>query len=124
MRHGEPTYDEMMMGFMEYVIEKPKQLARIDPQVFDTYAGKYDVGRNLAFVVSREGSRYFIKSPGGYKAEMFPVTETRFSTPDFEEQLTFVKDEKGEVIEMLVEQNGGVGHRKKVKESTGGSGQQ
>ncbi|MBO0726151.1 MAG: hypothetical protein J2P52_11170 [Blastocatellia bacterium] len=77
-----------------------------------------------AFVVSREGSRYFIKSPGGYKAEMFPLTETRFSIPDFEEQLTFVKDEKGEVIEMLVEQNGCVGHRKKVKESTAASGQQ
>jgi hypothetical protein len=46
VRYGEPTYDEMMMGFVEYVTEKPKQLARIDPQVFDTYAGKYDVGNN------------------------------------------------------------------------------
>jgi hypothetical protein len=55
---------------------------------------------------------------------MFPVTETSFSIPDFEERSTFVKDEKGEVIEMLVEQNGRVGHRKKVKESTTASGQQ
>jgi hypothetical protein len=124
VRHGEPTYDEMMMGFVEYVAEKPKQLARIDPKVFDAFAGKYDVGRNLAFVVSREGYRYFIKSPGGYKAEMFPLTETRFSIPDFEEQLTFVKDEKGEIIELLVEQNGSVGHRRRVKESSTGSGQQ
>jgi hypothetical protein len=55
---------------------------------------------------------------------MFPITETKFSIPDFEEQFTFVKDEKGEVIELLVEQNGRVSRCKRVKESTAGSGQQ
>jgi len=38
--------------------------------------------------------------------------------------LTFVKDENGEIIELLVEQNGGVSYRKRIKESTAGSGQQ
>ncbi len=124
VRHGEPTYDEMMMGFMEYITEKPKQPARIDPQVFDTYAGKYDVGNNRAIVVTREGNRYFSQTPTGLKPEMFPVTETKFSIPDFEEQFTFVKDEKGEVIELLVEQNGRVVRCKRIKESAAGSGQQ
>jgi hypothetical protein len=124
VRYGEPTYDEMMMGFVEYVTEKPKQLASVDPQVFDTYAGKYDVGNNRAIVVTREGARYFSRTPNGLKPEMFPITETKFSIPDFEEQFTFVKDEKGEVIELLVEQNGRVSRCKRVKESTAGSGQQ
>ena len=124
VRHGEPTYDEMMMGFMEYVAEKPKQPARIDPQVFDAYAGKYDVGNNRAIVVTREGNRYFSQTRSGLKPEMFPVTETKFSIPDFEEQFTFVKDEKGEVIELLIEQNGRVGRYKRVKEGAAGSGQQ
>ena len=122
VRHGEPTYDEMMMGFMEYVAEKPKQPARIDPQVFDTYAGKYDVGNNRAIVVTREGNRYFSQTPSGLKPEMFPVTETKFSIPDFEEQFTFIKDEKGEVIELLIEQNGRVGRYKRVKEGAAGTG--
>jgi hypothetical protein len=124
VRHGEPTYDEMMMGFMEYITEKPKQPARIDPQVFDTYAGKYDVGNNRVIVVTREGNRYFSQTPTGLKPEIFPVTETKFSIPDFEEQFTFVKDEKGEVIELLVEQNGRVVRCKRIKESAAGSGQQ
>jgi len=124
VRHGEPTYDEMMMGFMEYVAEKPKQPARIDPQVFDAYVGKYDVGNNRAIVVTREGNRYFSQTPTGLKPEMFPVTQTKFSIPDFEEQFTFVKDEKGEVIELLIEQNGRVGRCKRIKESAAGSGQQ
>jgi mono/diheme cytochrome c family protein len=124
VRYGEPTYDEMMMGFVEYVTEKPKQLARIDPQVFDAYVGKYDVGNNRAIVVTREGNRYFSKTPFGFKPEIFPVTETRFSIPDSEEQFTFVKDEKGEVIELLVEQNGRVVRCKRIKEGAAGSGQQ
>ena len=124
VRHGEPTYDEMMMGFMEYVAEKPKQPARIDPQVFDAYVGKYDVGNNRAIVVTREGNRYFSQTPTGLKPEMFPVTQTKFSIPDFEEQFTFVKDEKGEVIELLAEENGRVVRCKRVKEGVSGSGQQ
>jgi mono/diheme cytochrome c family protein len=124
VRYGEPTYDEMMMGFMEYVTEKPKQLARIDPQVFDAYAGKYDVGNNRALVVTREGDRYFGQGTGGSKREMFPVTETRFVLPEIEVQITFVKDDKGEVVEMLYDQNGGVNHFKKLKENAAGSGQQ
>ncbi|HKE05010.1 MAG TPA: thiol-disulfide isomerase [Blastocatellia bacterium] len=118
VRHGEPTYDEMMMGFMEYVIEKPKQLARIDPQVFDTYTGKYDFGNNRQYSVTREGDRYFGRGPIGIKSELLPVTETKFFIADFEEAITFVKDEKGEVVEALFEQNGRVVRCKRLKEGT------
>jgi mono/diheme cytochrome c family protein len=124
VRHGEPTYDEMMMGFVEYVAERPKQLARIDPHVFDTYAGKYDLGNNRLYSVTRDGDRCFGQAQGGAKREMFPVSETRFLMPEAESQITFIKDEKGEVVEMLSEQNGRVTRHKRVKEVTGGSGQQ
>jgi mono/diheme cytochrome c family protein len=124
VRHGEPTYDEMMMGFMEYVTEKPKQLARIDPQVFDTYTGKYDFGNNRLYIVTREGNRYFGQMPNGWKGEMFPASETKFFIPEAEVQITFVKDEKGEVVELLREQSGYVTHYKRVKNSLAGSGQQ
>ena len=124
VRHGEPTYDEMMMGFMEYVIEKPKQLARIDPKVFDTYAGKYDFGNNRFYSVTREGDRYFGRGPVGIKSELLAVTETKFFIADFEEAITFVKDEKGEVVAALFEQNGRAFSFKKLKEDAAGSGQQ
>jgi mono/diheme cytochrome c family protein len=124
VRHGEPTYDEMMMGFVEYVADKPKQLARIDPQVFDTYAGKYDLGNNRLYIVTRDGSRYFGQMPNGWKGEMFPASETKFFIPEAEAQITFVKDEKGEIVELLREQSGYVTHCKKVKDGAAGSGQQ
>jgi hypothetical protein len=123
VRHGEPTYDEMMMGFVEYVTERPKQLARIDPHVFDTYAGKYDPGNNRLYSVTREGDRYFGQAQGGAKREMFPVSETRFFMPEAESQITFIKDEKGEVVEMLSEQNDRATRHKRIKEVTRGDGQ-
>jgi hypothetical protein len=73
--------------------------------------------------VTREGNRYFGLSVGVKKHELFPATETRFVTPEFDASFTFVKDEKGEV-EMLSEQNGFSIRRKKVREGTGGGGQQ
>jgi mono/diheme cytochrome c family protein len=123
VRHGEPTYDEMMMGFVEYVAEKPKQLARIDPQLFDTYAGKYDLGGNRSYLVIREGNRYFGQMPNGWKGEMFPASETKFFIPEAEAQITFVKDEKGEVVELLREQSGYVTRCKRVKDGAAESGQ-
>ncbi len=124
VRYGEPTYDEMMMGFMDYVAEKPKQLARIDPQVFDAYAGKYDFGNNRPYFVTREGNRYFGQAPGNPKRELFPASQTTFIIPEVESKITFVRDEKGDVVELVYEQNSRVVRCKKVGEISAGSGQQ
>ena len=117
VRQGEPTYDEMMMGFMDYTAEKPQNLAKIDPQVFDRYVGKYDLGNSREYVVSREGNRYFGQATKNPKRELFPASETMFFIPEIESQITFVKDEKGEVIELLYDQNEVQRHCKRVRES-------
>jgi mono/diheme cytochrome c family protein len=123
VRQGEPTYDEMMMGFMDYTAEKPQTLAKVDPQVFDTYVGKYDFGNNRQYVVTREGNRYFGQGAKNPKRELFPASETRFFIPEVESQITFVKDEKGEVVELTYEQNEGLIHCKRIRETTAGSRQ-
>jgi hypothetical protein len=123
VRQGEPTYDEMMMGFMDYTAEKPKTLARVDPQVFDTYVGKYDLGNNRGYSITREGNRYFGQGTNGFKRELFPATETRFFIPEVESQITFVKDEKGEVVELIYEQNERQNHCKRLREAAAGKEQ-
>jgi hypothetical protein len=123
VRQGEPTYDEMMMGFMDYTAEKPKTLARVDPQVFDTYVGKYDLGNNRGYSITREGNRYFGQGTNGFKRELFPATETRFFIPEVESQITFVKDDKGEVVELIYEQNERQNHCKRLREAAAGKEQ-
>jgi hypothetical protein len=118
VRQGEPTYDEMMMGFMDYVAERPKALAKIDPNLFDAYVGKYDFGNNRPpYSVTREGNRYYGQAPNNPKRELFPASETTFFLPEVEAKITFVKDEKGEVVELTYDQNEWVVHCKRVKET-------
>ncbi len=124
VRYGEPTYDEMMMGFVDYVAEKPVQLAKVDPKVFDEYVGKYDFGNNRPYFVTREGNRYFGQAPGNPKRELFAISTSRFSIPEVESQITFVKDDKGEITELVYEQNERTVRCKRVKDAAASSGQQ
>lgn len=117
VRQGEPTYDEMMMGFMDYTAEKPQNLAKVDPQVFDAYVGKYEFPNKLQYEVTREGNRYFGQAPKNPKRELFAASDSKFFIPEVESQVTFVKDEKGEVIELIYDQNESQRHCKRVREN-------
>jgi len=118
VREGEPTYDEMMIGFMDYTAEKPQNLADVDPKVFDTYVGKYEFPNKSQYEVTREGNRYFGQAPKNPKRELFPLSESKFFIPEVESQVTFVKDDKGEVVELIYDQNEAQRHCKRVRENT------
>lgn len=118
VRYGEPTYDEMMMGFLDYVVEKPREVTKIAPQVFASYSGRYDQGNGRTYIVSREGDRFFGQATGNPKRELLAVSEVKFSIPEIEAEISFVKNEKGEVVELLYERNEGILHFKRVKDET------
>ena len=107
-----------MMGFMDYTAEKPQILAKIDPKVFDTYVGTYQFDDKRSYSVTREGDRFFGQASNNPKRELFPASESKFFIPEVESQVTFVKGEKGEVVELVYEQNEGSRHCKRIKEAT------
>ncbi|HWP43754.1 MAG TPA: DUF3471 domain-containing protein [Blastocatellia bacterium] len=115
VRHGEPTYDEMMMGFMDYIVERPATPARIDQKVLESYVGVYDFGNNRTYVVTREGGRIFGQATANPRRNLYAVSETKFVIPEVESLVTFVRDEKGEVVELIYEQEDRVVRCKKVK---------
>ena len=114
VRQGEPTYDEMMMGFMDYVVEKPSKTVSVDPKVFDQYVGKYELGPNRTYSVTREGNRYFGQAPNNPKRELFAVSEARFHIPEVESLVTFVRNDKGEIVELTYDQNENVIRAKRL----------
>ncbi len=63
VRFGEPTYDEMMLGFMDYVTEMPP-IAKVDEKVLDSYTGKYvlDVMK-VNLNVTRSGNKLIVSIP-------------------------------------------------------------
>jgi hypothetical protein len=122
VRHGEPTYDEMMMGFLDFVSEMPP-VAKLDPKVLDSYTGKYEVMPNVFATVTREGNNLVVQIPMQPKLVFTPQSETRFFLANTDTDLVIVKNDKGEVVEAVIE-GGRTTRAKKVKEvASAGSGQ-
>ncbi|HWX43064.1 MAG TPA: cytochrome c [Blastocatellia bacterium] len=119
VRYGEPTYDEMMVGFIDYVAEKPKNPVKLDPAAFAKLEGRYDIGNQRTYTISREGDRYYGQPAGprgpGVKRELFAVSDLKFLVPDAESQITFVKNSDGDVNEFVYESTNGSLNGKRVK---------
>ncbi len=124
VRFGEPTYDEMLVGFVDYTREKPKErvIARVAPQILDTYVGEYSAGLGPKFTITREGNNLFFSIPGQPALPAFPESETSFFFPEVENaQVTFVRNEQGEVSELQAEFGPQKIKAKKVSKAATGS---
>lgn len=105
VRFGDSTTDEMLAGFVDYLIEKPgeeRAVAKIDPAIYDSYAGEYLVGSRTC-TVAREGDKLWLIAPGWMKAEAFPESETKFFLRAMDAQMTFLRNEKGQVTGFVFE---------------------
>jgi hypothetical protein len=98
VRFGEPTYDEMMLGFMDYVTEMPP-VAQVDPKVLDSYIGKYMLETMKVNVnVTRKGNALIVSIPLRSTMEFLPQSDTKFFMQGSDAEFTIVKNDKGEVI--------------------------
>ena len=94
-------------------LEQPQVV--VDPKIFDTYVGEYEVGPGFVLRVFREGDRFMTQATGQGVFEIFPESETVFYPRAFVAKLTFVKDADGKVTAIRVDQNGRVTLGKRIK---------
>jgi CubicO group peptidase (beta-lactamase class C family) len=92
----------------------PKAI-QMAPEALDAYVGRYDYGGAI-LTVTREGNRIFAQLTGQPRFEIFPKSETEFFWKVVEARVTFVKNEKGEVIKAIHHQGGNVIDASKLKE--------
>ena len=70
----------------------------------------------VTVAVTLENGRLFRQLPGRSKDELYPESESKFFVNGpAEPRLSFIKDEKGEVVEMIHTQVGGEWRAKKIK---------
>jgi hypothetical protein len=74
------------------------------------------MGPNRFYVVTREGDRFYGQATENPKRELFAISEERFSIPEVDSQIEFIKGQNGEIIEMLYEQNERSTRCKRIKE--------
>jgi uncharacterized pyridoxamine 5'-phosphate oxidase family protein len=84
---------------------KDEATANVDPAIYDAYVGEYNLG-GANTKITKEGNQLFIQVTGQPKVELFPRSETEFFLKVITAQITFVKNEKGEVTKLILDQGG------------------
>jgi len=87
-----------------YEMPKARKMAKVDPKIFDAYAGRYQLGPKAIATFSREGDRFMTQLTGQPKFEVFPESETTFFLKVVDATITFVKDDKGKVTHVNIKQ--------------------
>lgn len=72
----------------------------VDEKKLSSYVGQYDYGNGVLLSISKEQNKLFIKKSGGYKKEIFPVTNNKFIYEFYEVEVDFVAN--GNDVEKLV----------------------
>jgi len=101
-------------GWADY-LPKEKTLAHVDPKIYASYAGQYELAPNLLLNITAEDGRLLGQVTGQSKLELFPESETQFFLLAAPVEITFVKDEKGHVTHLILAQDGQTITARKVK---------
>lgn len=87
---------------------------KVDPRIFDGYAGQYQIMPNVILTISNEAGHLMAQATGQPKVELFPESETKFFLKVVDAKVTFVKDAAGNVTHLVLHQ-GGEQEAKKIK---------
>jgi len=109
--------ERILVKYPLFKIEPPKErkAIKLDPKIFDAYVGEYELAPNLLLKFSRDGDQFFVEAVGQGKAEIFAETENDFFLKVADAQVTFVKDDKGQVTQVVLHQNGANTPARKIK---------
>ncbi len=92
-----------------------QEIKPADPRLYDTYAGDYEVVPSFIITITNEDSKLMAQATGQPKFQLFPTSETEFSLKAVSAQITFVRDEQGQVVQLILNQNGRKTTAKKIR---------
>lgn len=71
---------------------------KVDPAIFDVYAGRYLLDGRTLVTITKEDNKLMGQAAGQSKSELIPQSETTFFVKEANSELTFERDEKGNVV--------------------------
>ncbi|HEV8158287.1 MAG TPA: DUF3471 domain-containing protein, partial [Pyrinomonadaceae bacterium] len=96
-------------------LESPTVTNKADPKIYDQYVGEYQLAPNFVLTVTKEGDKLMGQATGQPKIELLPESDTQFFVKEVNAQVSFVKDEKGVVTALILNQNGQKIEGKRIK---------
>lgn len=91
--------EKYIQQHMEKISGSQKSV-QVDPEILDSYAGKYEFSSNI-ITVTREDQSLFLEVAGMGKTELEPESDTQFTVKTFDATVRFVKDDQGNVTHMI-----------------------
>jgi beta-lactamase regulating signal transducer with metallopeptidase domain len=87
---------------------QPRTAIPYDPSRFDKFVGNYqhEKAPNMFFTLTREGEHFYSRLTGQPNVEIFPESDTKFFVKVVPAQLSFNLDTSGNVIGLVLHQNG------------------
>jgi hypothetical protein len=87
-------------------VPKDRVAIKLDPKILDAYVGQYELAPEAIFTIRRDGEKLRAQLTGQPSVPILPESVTDFFYTVVDAQLTFVKDAKGKVTELVLHQNG------------------
>ena len=103
------------VGAMQVVKKLEGRETKIDPAIFDRYAGEYEIRPGLVFTVTREGDKLMGQMGSQPKLELEPVSETQYAVSAVKANISFEKDAAGKVTALVLQQGSRSTTAKKIK---------
>jgi CubicO group peptidase (beta-lactamase class C family) len=124
MNPGRVAHDLAKIAFGEpYDLPAAHKVAKVDPKIYDTYVGRYELEPKVIATITREGDRLMIEVTGQSRVEMFPESDTVFFLKVVDATITFVKDDKGKVGHLVIDQGGRDAKAKRLEGTSPGDGE-
>jgi Domain of unknown function (DUF4440)/Domain of unknown function (DUF3471) len=92
-----------------------RKVIKLDAKIYDEYIGEYELAPSFVFSVFKDGESLFGQAAGQPKMELHPESEIVFFLKEPPALFLFVRNEKGQVAQMLTIQDGRVTAAKKIK---------
>ena len=99
----------------KYELPGEREVVTLDPVIYKSYIGTYEFGPDNFLNITIDNNRLFIAPPGQPEIEIYPESETKFFVKAFDAKITFIKNEKGEVTELIFHAGGNEIPAKKIK---------
>lgn len=89
-------------------VESPKEaaVATVDEATLSSYVGTYQLAPSFSIVITKQGNKLFGQATGQSAFELFPESKTKFFLKVVDAQVTFVSNDKGDVEQLILHQNG------------------
>ncbi len=88
----------------------------VKPGNLQLYNGRYDLSGVGVITITTEGDRIYSQLSGQPKFEIFPMSDDEFFWKVVDAKIKFLKDDKGEISQATLFQNGQELNAKKLKE--------